>query len=391
MQRRLTLTIVLLCYVFYSQAAHGQRWNILGRTYEVESIWVDETLNKETHAQVNLVRSDLIKRNQGVKIKLISDNSGMQFGSNTQAPHTPLAVQLSVYDRNQKTFHQQYDQQALPSAVGQTEVIKMSEFWGAQNYGPILFHFSDGLGDTQSKILIVQSGGKQKTKEKLKERLKAGIEHLKALSDGESSDLSPPSHDASSDGESADYLTQQQRREEEILKIVQAKQLEELKLKQAKQLEQFQKNMQEMQRREHEAHLNLGRQLRNGDQLPEPVEHNNYNEPTEDIWETSELFCPAAPLKFIDMLQEDWFTPHEYGQSIAPHSDFDLLDGGEGQQKNNEKKRKLEDGPQVQDSMDGEDRKPEIKSEVDASFLVEEELFDFEDYKDLPPSKKLRL
>lgn len=290
-------------------------------------------------------------------MKLVADNRGVQYGYNTQTNSAPLKVQLAIFDRNQKSFQNQYEQQSLPTVVGQTEVLKMSEFWGAQNYGPVLFHFTDNQSDKQSKLLIVVAGGKQKTREKMKERLKAGIDYLKSLSDGESSDMSPPIHDGSDgdgEGESHDYKL----KKEELMQA-QARQLEELKNKQAEQLRQFQEEQRREQQRNLHFQQHYAKQMMQESPTLDPPENNNYVEPDyegENIWKQSELFCPAAPLKFIDMLQQDWFTPREISQSgndpgrrNEQNSDFGLLHSNK--KENNEKKRKLSDGPQVQDSI----------------------------------------
>jgi hypothetical protein len=285
------------------------------------------------------VRSDLIKRHHGIRVKLISDSprpptiAGGVWKTEEPSSQPAPTVSLSIFDRNQKAFIDQPGVQSLPSVVGKSETIHMSEFWGAQNYGPLLFHFYDSDRGHCSKIVIVISGGKQRTREKMKERLHAGLQYIKETSESEySSDLSPPSdgthHDPDGAYSSSDSEVENQRHKRKLddLRRSQEKALEQLREQQKRELDEFLRGQERQQLMQ---------------QQPSSQELNNYSEPPYELWQDSELYCPNAPIKFIDMLEQDWFTPLQLQDSP---SSFDLLDS---EREPPLKRPKLESGPEV--------------------------------------------
>eukprot|EP01117_Protostelium_nocturnum_P004127 TRINITY_DN15421_c0_g1_i1.p1 TRINITY_DN15421_c0_g1~~TRINITY_DN15421_c0_g1_i1.p1 ORF type:complete len:358 (-),score=80.85 TRINITY_DN15421_c0_g1_i1:35-1108(-) len=337
-----TLLLLLSLYLCLqtTKATHGQKWKIFGKTFEIESVWTEDALNAEMSANVHLLRSDIIKRHKGVKIKLLADAEDEKGKK--------ITVDLSVFDRNLKTFVDQpeSEQQLLPATVGETSIIKMSEFWGAQNYGPILFYFHDGIenNEIESKILIVISGGKQKTREKMKERLKSGLAWIKSLQnfEPEDSDLSP-----ASDGSGASF----EKKEENI-------------------------------KEEPETYSPQS-------QFPHHVGFNdaNPNDPHFDWFADTNYMCPNAPIKFMDLLQQDWFTmmdpPDSTQSDQRNHIKREHVDEYEPtrlEHRPPNKRLKLEQ-PQVQDTSGNDDQAPSASQanaeltdellEIDEEFLLE--------------------
>jgi len=143
---------------------------------------MDESLNTEVGAPFYMVRADVLKKNGGIRIKLVNRDEDELHPSQESADDshkditTPYVI-LSTFDINKKLFEDQEEQIDLPKIVGQSNLIPIKHQWGNQNYGPVMMYFHRG-NRMESVMLIVVAGGKQKTREKMIQRMKSAISWL---------------------------------------------------------------------------------------------------------------------------------------------------------------------------------------------------------------------